>query len=44
MNDTNINSFITILLNKNPDYRLKGSYTCLKKHPMFESIDWVIAF
>lgn len=42
MKDQTANSFITQLLNKNPELRLGGSYNALKRHPFLSSIDWVI--
>jgi hypothetical protein len=44
MKDQNINSFISTLLNKNPESRLNGSFTQLKKHPIFDKIEWVFVF
>lgn len=35
MKDEKINSFITILLAKNPESRLGGSFANLKKHIAF---------
>jgi hypothetical protein len=35
MKDEKINSFISLLLNKNPETRLGGSYANLKKHGAF---------
>jgi hypothetical protein len=40
MKDTHINSFISLLLNKNPETRLGGSYANLKKHSVFAKIEW----
>ena len=40
MKDTNSNSFISQLLSKNPDSRLGGSYSDIKKHPFFGNFDW----
>jgi len=41
MKDNNLNSLISLLLNKNPDSRLSGSFSTLKKHPAFDKIQWV---
>ena len=38
MKDSSINSFITLLLNKNPESRLSGSFNNLKKHQIFDKI------
>jgi cGMP-dependent protein kinase len=38
MKDNRINAFISILLNKNPESRLGGSFNNLKKHPVFQEI------
>lgn len=38
MKDPAINSFISLLLNKNPETRLSGSFNALKNHPIFENI------
>lgn len=38
MKDTHINSFISLLLNKNPETRLGGSYANLKKNSVFSKI------
>jgi len=35
MKDPKLNSLITILLNKNPESRLGGSFGALKKHVAF---------
>jgi len=35
MKDSNLNALITLLLNKNPESRLSGSFASLKKHPAF---------
>lgn len=35
-----MNSFISLLLNKNPETRLGGSYANLKKHSVFSKIEW----
>jgi cGMP-dependent protein kinase len=40
MRDSISNSFISQLLSKNPDSRLGGSYSDLKKHPFFQGFDW----
>ena len=40
MKDLVSNSFISQLLSKNPDSRLGGSYTDLKKHAFFNGFDW----
>ncbi len=40
MKDPISNSFISQLLNKNPDSRLGGSYSDLKKHLFFQGFDW----
>ena len=38
-----MNSFIEILLNRNPDARLTGgSFATLKNHPFFSKIEWVV--
>jgi len=42
MKDLKINALITILLNKNPESRLGGSFSALKKNPAFESVNWVL--
>lgn len=44
MKDPKINAFISLLLNKNPDTRLGGSYSNLKKNPVFQDIAWVLIF
>lgn len=44
MKDEKINSFITLLLNKNPEIRTGGSFTNLKKHPAFDRMSWVFFF
>lgn len=41
MKDDKINSFITMLLAKNPESRLGGSFSNLKKHPIFAKFSWV---
>jgi hypothetical protein len=42
MKDSHINSLISVLLNKNADFRLGGgSFSSLKKHAAFSKIDWV---
>jgi cGMP-dependent protein kinase len=41
MKDQTINSFISLLLNKNPETRLGGSFANLKKNPVFSGIEWV---
>jgi len=38
MKNSNVNALISLLLNKNPESRLGGSYTNLKKHAAFEKI------
>jgi hypothetical protein len=38
MKDTHVNSFISLLLNKNPETRLGGSYANLKKNSVFSKI------
>ncbi len=38
MKDANINAFISLMLNKNPESRLGGSFTTLKKHAIFDKI------
>jgi hypothetical protein len=38
MKDPLINSFISLLLNKNPETRLGGSFTNLKQNPVFENL------
>lgn len=38
MKDPSINSFISLLLNKNPETRLSGSFNSLKSHPIFEKV------
>lgn len=40
MKDPVSNSFVSQLLSKNPDSRLGGSYSDLKKHPFFQGFDW----
>jgi cGMP-dependent protein kinase len=40
MKDPVSNTFISQLLSKNPDSRLGGSYTDLKKHAFFNGFDW----
>lgn len=40
MRDPVSNSFISQLLSKNPDSRLGGSYSDLKKHLFFQGFDW----
>jgi cGMP-dependent protein kinase len=40
MKDPVSNTFICQLLSKNPDSRLGGSYTDLKKHAFFNGFDW----
>jgi cGMP-dependent protein kinase len=40
MRDPVSNSFISQLLSKNPDSRLGGSYSDLKKHMFFQGFDW----
>ena len=40
MKDTVSNNLISQLLSKNPDSRLGGSYSDLKKHPYFMGFDW----
>ena len=42
MKDVSINSFITLLLSKNPESRLSGSFSNLKKLPIFSKIEWVL--
>ena len=44
MKDPKINHLITILLNKNPESRLGGSYIALKKNAAFEGINWVLLY
>ena len=44
MKDPNINAFISMLLNKNPESRLNGSFANLKKHAIFDKIEWVLIF
>ena len=41
MKNKDVNSFVTILLNKVPELRLNGSYRTLIKHPFFNGFDWV---
>jgi len=41
MRDAKLNSLITLLMNKNPESRLCGSFSALKKHAAFEKISWV---
>ena len=41
MKDEKVNSFISILLSKNPESRTTGSFANLKKHASFEKISWV---
>jgi hypothetical protein len=41
MKDPHVNALITLLLNKNPESRLGGSFLNLKKHAAFEKISWV---
>ena len=40
MRDPVSNSFVSQLLSKNPDSRLGGSYSDLKKHVFFQGFDW----
>jgi len=40
MKDAAINAFITLLLSKNPETRLGGSFSNLKKNHVFEKIEW----
>lgn len=42
MKNEKVNNFITLLLNKNPETRMGGSFTNLKKHAAFEKISWVL--
>lgn len=44
MKDEKINALITLLLNKNPESRLGGSFANLKKHTAFEKISWVLIY
>jgi hypothetical protein len=44
MKEDKINSLISLLLNKNPESRLGGSFVNLKKHKAFEKIPWVHLF
>lgn len=44
MKDQNMNSFISLLLNKNPETRLGGSFTNLKKNAIFSNIEWVLSY
>ncbi len=41
MSNLAANAFVTVLLNKNSDARLCGSYSNLKKHEFFQKIEWV---
>lgn len=41
MKDEKVNSLIILLLNKNPENRMGGSFANLKKHSAFEKISWV---
>lgn len=40
MKDSSMNSFISLLLNKNPETRLGGSFSNLKKNAIFTHIEW----
>jgi cGMP-dependent protein kinase 1 len=40
MKDSTMNSFISLLLNKNPETRLGGSFTNIKKNPIFAQVEW----
>lgn len=40
MKDSSMNSFISLLLNKNPETRLGGSFINLKKNIIFAQIEW----
>lgn len=42
MKDDKVNALISLLLNKNADSRLGGSFANLKKHKAFEKIPWVL--
>lgn len=42
MKDPAVNNLITLLLNKNPESRLGGSFLNLKKHAAFDKISWVL--
>lgn len=42
MKDPYAISFITQLMNKQPEMRLGGSYSSLKKHSFLAPIEWVI--
>lgn len=44
MKDQNMNAFISLLLNKNPETRLGGSFTNLKKNTIFSNIEWVRSY
>lgn len=40
MKDEKVNSLITLLLNKNADSRMGGSFANLKKHAAFDKLSW----
>lgn len=40
MKDSIVNSFICLLLNKNAETRLGGSFSNLKKNPIFAQVEW----
>jgi cGMP-dependent protein kinase len=42
MKDGNVNALIAMLLNKNAEARLGGSFAALKKHAAFAKIEWVL--
>jgi len=44
MKNSQVNGFISLLLNKNPEIRLGGSYNNLKSHQFFSSVKWVNIF
>ena len=44
MKDERVNSFISLLLTKNPESRMGGSFANLKKHQAFDKISWVKIF
>lgn len=40
MKDGSMNSFISLLLNKNPETRFGGSFTNIKKNAILAQVEW----